>query len=58
MDYLIREMKYEEYGLLSDFLYEVIYIPKGVSRLLDQWYLFRNCRSISLILEHENTTML
>ncbi len=30
MDYLIREMRQEEYALLSDFLYEAIYIPKGV----------------------------
>ena len=30
MDYLIREMNREEYALLSDFLYEAIYIPKGV----------------------------
>ncbi len=30
MDYLIREMKQEEYVLLNDFLYEAIYIPKGV----------------------------
>ncbi len=30
MDYLIREMNREEYALLSDFLYEAIYIPKGI----------------------------
>lgn len=30
MDYLIREMRQKEYALLSDFLYEAIYIPKGV----------------------------
>ncbi len=30
MDYIIREMKKEEYVLLSDFLYEAIYIPDGV----------------------------
>ena len=29
MDYKIREMKKEEYFLLKDFLYEVIYIPEG-----------------------------
>ncbi len=30
MDYIIREMKEEEYGLLSDFLYEAIFVPEGV----------------------------
>lgn len=30
MDYVIREMKKEEYGLLSDFLYEAIFVPDGV----------------------------
>lgn len=30
MDYIIREMKKGEYPLLSDFLYEAIYIPNGV----------------------------
>ena len=29
MNYTIREMKQEEYALLSDFLYEAIYIPEG-----------------------------
>lgn len=29
MNYIIREMKQEEYTLLSDFLYEAIYIPEG-----------------------------
>lgn len=30
MDYIIREMRAEEYSLLSDFLYEAIYIPDSV----------------------------
>ena len=30
MDYIIREMRSEEYCLLSDFLYEAIYIPDGI----------------------------
>ena len=30
MDYIIREIKKEEYDLLNDFLYEAIYIPDGV----------------------------
>lgn len=29
---IIREIKKEEYGLLDDFLYEAIYIPKGVNK--------------------------
>ena len=31
MSYSIREMRKEEYSLLSDFLYEAIYIPDGTS---------------------------
>lgn len=31
MDYIIREMRKEEYGLLEDFLYEAIFIPEGVA---------------------------
>ncbi len=30
MNYIIREMRSEEYYLLSDFLYEAIYVPDGV----------------------------
>ena len=30
MDYILREMKKEEYPLLDDFLYEAIYISDGV----------------------------
>lgn len=30
MKYKIRKMKAEEYALLSDFLYEAIFIPKGM----------------------------
>ena len=30
MDYVIREMRNEEFGLLGDFLYEAIYIPDGI----------------------------
>lgn len=30
MDYIIREMRKEEYRLLEDFLYEAIFIPEGV----------------------------
>ena len=36
MDYIIREMKSEEYCLLSDFLYEAVYIPDGIDRHLNQ----------------------
>lgn len=30
MDYIIREIKKSEYPLLSDFLYESIFIPEGI----------------------------
>lgn len=30
MNYRIRKIKDDEYGLLNDFLYEAIFIPKGV----------------------------
>ncbi|MBU5590149.1 GNAT family N-acetyltransferase [Clostridium sp. MSJ-4] len=30
MDYIIREIKKSEYSLLSDFLYESIFIPEGI----------------------------
>lgn len=30
MDYIIREMRKEEYCLLDDFLYEAIYVPDGI----------------------------
>lgn len=32
MDYKIREIKESEYPVLSDFLYEAIYIPEGVEK--------------------------
>lgn len=32
MDYKIREIKESEYSVLSDFLYEVIFIPKGMEK--------------------------
>ena len=32
MDYIIREIKEEEYPILSDFLYEAIFIPEGTEK--------------------------
>lgn len=32
MDYKIREMKESEYPILSDFLYEAIFIPEGMEK--------------------------
>jgi len=32
VNYIIRDMKPEEYPLLSDFLYEVIFIPEGMQK--------------------------
>lgn len=31
MDYIIREMRDDEYDLLDDFLYNAIFIPKGIA---------------------------
>ena len=31
MDYIIRELAKNEYVLLEDFLYEAIFIPKGMT---------------------------
>lgn len=33
MEFIIREMRKEEYSLLRDFLYEAIYIPDGTAAL-------------------------
>lgn len=32
MDYIIREIKEEEHSILSDFLYEAIFIPEGMEK--------------------------
>ena len=32
MDYIIREIRKNEYSILSDFLYEAIYIPEGMDK--------------------------
>ena len=32
MDYLIRDMRNEEFGLLEDFLFEAIFVPEGFER--------------------------
>ena len=32
MEYIIREIREDEYELLNDFLYEAIFIPKGVQK--------------------------
>ena len=31
MDYIIRDIRKAEYGVLEDFLYEAIFIPEGVA---------------------------
>lgn len=33
MNYIIREILEEEYGLLDNFLYEAIFVPEGISAL-------------------------
>ena len=32
MDYQIREIRESEYSILSDFLYEAIFIPEGMNK--------------------------
>ena len=32
MDYRIREIRKSEYSVLSDFLYEAVFIPKGMDK--------------------------
>ena len=32
MDYQIRKIRESEYSILSDFLYEAIFIPKGMEK--------------------------
>ena len=34
MDYQIREIRQSEYAILSDFLYEAIFIPEGADKPL------------------------
>lgn len=45
MDYIIREMKKEEYGLLEEFLYEAIYVP---SELMPPPKSIINCPELQL----------
>ena len=33
MDHQIREIRESEYSILSDFLYEAIFIPEGMKKL-------------------------
>lgn len=49
MDYLIREMKKEEYGLLEEFLYEAIYIP---SELIPPPKSIINCPELQLYISN------
>ena len=39
MDYQIREIRQSEYAILSDFLYEAIFIPEGDFGKADDWCL-------------------
>ena len=55
MQYMIREMKSQEYRLLSDFLYEAIYIPEGVEAPPRSVIDFPELQNISLSLGIENT---
>lgn len=46
MNYIIREMLEEEYGLLEDFLYEAIFVPKGILPHRSQSSDSLNCKYI------------
>ena len=58
MSYSIREMRKEEYSLLSDFLYEAIYIPDGTAAPPKSVIAFPNCKYILQTLETANTIRL
>lgn len=38
MNYKIREIKESEYSVLSDFLHEAIFIPKGMEKTAKIYY--------------------
>ena len=40
MEYTIRKMTVPEYPLLSDFLYEAIFIPNGIKTATKRYYCF------------------
>ena len=49
MDYMIREMREDEYPLLKEFLYEAVYVAKGAAPRTDLLQTLLNCRYISVI---------
>ena len=53
MDYKIREIKESEYSVLSDFLYEAIFIPKGMENRQNLLLNSQSFKYISLILEKQ-----
>lgn len=51
MNYIIREIKEEEYPILSDFLYEAIFIPESMESRQRLSLNSRSCKYILPILE-------
>ena len=51
MNYIIREIKEEEYPILSDFLYEAIFIPESMEKPPKAIMNSRSCKYILPILE-------
>lgn len=57
MDTIIREIRPEEYTLLGEFLYQAIYLPKGVEPRPGPWWIGRSCRSILRASAHVPATI-
>ena len=53
IDYKIREIKESEYPVLSDFLYEAIFIPKGMKKRQNLLLNSQSFKYKSLILEEQ-----
>ena len=51
MDYKIREIKESEHSVLSDFLYEAIFIPKGMENRQNLLLNSQSCKYILRVLE-------
>lgn len=51
MDYKIREIRKNEYSILSDFLHEAIFIPEGMDKPPKSIIEHPSCKYILRILE-------
>ena len=57
MDTIIREIRPEEYTFLREFLYQAIYLPKGVEPPPRSVVIGRSCRSILRASAHVPATI-